>query len=232
MAQLNPESVERIVSFVREGQSDTVTISDAMALAELMARSFDGVFHAYGDSMQREFDGIAGAIAGMRHEIGRLQANDMTSVQIPTAGRELDAIVEATETATHSIMEAAEALMAADPDDGIDAFKDTVDQQCMTIFEACSFQDITGQRVSKVVETLKHIEDRIAHFRQSVGADDIDMPANADEVARQDRKRKLILHGPQLDGEGVGQSDVDALLSEGKEAGKGSSQNDIDALFK
>ena len=34
----------------------------------------------------------------------------------------------------------------------------------MVVFEACSFQDITGQRIAKVVETLQHIEERVSRF--------------------------------------------------------------------
>ena len=53
--------------------------------------------------------------------------------------------------------------MGADASDPA-AYKALVDEKMMIIFEACSFQDITGQRIAKVVETLQHIEQRVARF--------------------------------------------------------------------
>ena len=81
--------------------------------------------------------------------------------------------MQATETATNTIMECAEALMAADASDPA-AYKALVDEKMMVIFEACSFQDITGQRIAKVVETLQHIEQRVARFADVMQAKDID----------------------------------------------------------
>ena len=37
------------------------------------------------------------------------------------------------------------------------------------IYEACSFQDITGQRITKVVTTLKVIEEKVAHIISTFG---------------------------------------------------------------
>ena len=171
MAMLAIDSVERIVSFVRDGRTDKVLMSDALALAELMAASFDGIFKLLDESVHRDFSDIAAAIVKMRHEIARLKANEMTGVRIPDAGKELKAIVDATDAATHTIMESAEGLMAHDAGDGLESYKADVHKACMRIFEACAFQDITGQRVAKVVETLEMIEERVALFADRIGAD-------------------------------------------------------------
>ena len=109
----------------------------------------------------------------MRTEIGALQVNDLKNTRIPSAGEELGAIVKATEKATNTIMECAEALMGADASDPA-AYKALVDEKMMIIFEACSFQDITGQRIAKVVETLQHIEQRVARFADVMQAKDLD----------------------------------------------------------
>jgi chemotaxis protein CheZ len=226
MPQLAADSVDRIVDYLREDRPDRLTVGDVVALADLMARSFDGVFQSLDAAVWREFQGIAEAIAGMRREIGALSMRDLSQDRIPAAGRELEAIVEATETATNAIMESAEAIMAGGTGD---ENRDAVEGECLRIFEACAFQDITGQRVSKVVETLALIETRVARFAETVGhapaADET--PHDPEQDAREERKRRLILHGPQLKGEGVDQDAVDAMLSEDA----GSSQDDIDALF-
>ncbi len=96
-----------------------------------------------------------------------------------------------------------------------------VDERMMLIFEACSFQDITGQRVAKVIDTLKHIEMRVTRFADAINAADADGYLSEDERRREERKIKNILHGPQLDGEGVDQNDVDALFAKPEKKAKG-----------
>ncbi|MFY8154927.1 MAG: chemotaxis protein, partial [Hyphomicrobiales bacterium] len=60
---------------------------------------------------------IASYITTMKEEIGALQPNDLKARRIPDAGRELDLIVQSTADATNTIMECAEAIMAADATD-------------------------------------------------------------------------------------------------------------------
>lgn len=154
---------------------------------------------------------IAGYIESMRTEIGVLQVNDLKNTRIPSAGEEIGAIVAATETATDTIMTCAEAVMAADANDPA-AHKALVDEKTMVIFEACSFQDITGQRIAKVVETLQHIEERVSRFADVMQAKDIDGIFTDTERERAERKQKNLLNGPQLAGQGVDQSMVDEMF--------------------
>jgi chemotaxis protein CheZ len=109
-------------------------------------------------------------------------------------------------------MESAEAILDADTSDA-EAYQQLVNDKVMVIFEACSFQDITGQRISKVVETLEHIESRVSRFASAIGAEDTEQPSSEKEDKRKKRKKDLILNGPAMDGEGVSQDDIDALLN-------------------
>src|SRR5262245_570 len=161
----------------------------------------------------RELREIAGYIDSMRSEIGALQANEIKNSRIPAAGQELSAIVQATERATNTIMECAETLMAADASDPA-AYKALVDEKMLVIFESCSFQDITGQRIAKVVETLQHIEERVARFAHVMQAKDLNGLLSEDERERASRRERLLLHGPQLDGVGIAQKDVDSLIED------------------
>ena len=102
--------------------------------------------------------------------------------------------------------------MAADASDPA-AYKALVDQKMLVIFEACSFQDITGQRIAKVVETLQHIETRVARFADVMRAKDLEGFITDREKGREERKRKLMLNGPQLDGAGTSQQQVDEMFS-------------------
>jgi chemotaxis protein CheZ len=225
MPNSHRQPADKIMQYLRETQEGEPSFANAVMLAKIVAESMQGFFNTLDSAVYQELQSIADYIETMKQEIGNFQANDLRESRIPAAGMELDAVVQSTETATNTIMEAAEKLLAADHDN-LDDYRAFVTDQVMTIFEACSFQDITGQRVGKVVETLQMIENRVGRFAQAVKS--TDTPAatmTEDEKARDKRKAELILNGPQLDGKGVDQSKVDDLM-------KGVAQEDIDALFK
>jgi chemotaxis protein CheZ len=202
---------DRLVEFLRE-KRENVTFHDIISLAEVAAQSLQGFFKAMDTKLYGELREIAGYIESMRSEIGALQVNDLKNSRIPMAGHELGAIVQATESATNTIMECAETLMAANASDPA-AYKALVDEKMMMIFEACSFQDITGQRIAKVVETLQHIEERVGRFAEVVNAKDMAGFLTEQERERSERKEKLLLNGPQLAGAGVDQNDVDKMFA-------------------
>jgi chemotaxis protein CheZ len=121
---------------------------------------------------------------------------------------ELDAVVRDTERATESIMSEAETLMALEPTN-LTAYKADVDAAMMRIFEACSFQDLTGQRVTKVISTLRHIEDRVTKFADALGVKDSAQAESVEDA----RKRELLLNGPAANGPATSQDDIDALFA-------------------
>ena len=210
MAIADASHFDRLVDFLKQ-KRENVTFHDIIALAEVSAQSLQSFFQAMDAKVYGELREIAGYIETMRHEIGALQVNDLKNTRIPAAGEELGAIVQATETATNTIMECAEALMGANANDPA-AYKALVDEKMMVIFEACSFQDITGQRIAKVVETLQHIEERVSRFADVMQAKDIDGFLNESERERAERREKFLLHGPQNAGGGVDQAKVDEMF--------------------
>ena len=124
----------------------------------------------------------------------------------------MSVVVTTTEEATTKIMECAEEILYADISD-MKTYRELVNGKIMEIFEACSFQDLTGQRISKVIETLEHIETRVSQFASTIGADDSEGPVSEKEAKRKKRKKDLILNGPALEGQGVNQDEIDALLN-------------------
>jgi chemotaxis protein CheZ len=196
---------DRIATHLKRKLGADVSLADVVALAEITAQSLQSVFESMDSAVHRELRGIADYIKAMKAEIGGLHFNELKRTRIPAAGQELDAIVKATEAASNTIMECAEAVLAGDASDPA-SFKAMVAEKMLVIFEACSFQDITGQRIAKVVETLKHIEARVSRLTDGgfVGQD---------ERASVERKENLILHGPQLAGNGMDQREIDGLLA-------------------
>lgn len=223
MTTMNKDNVARVIDFLQENKNrqGEVSLNDVMHLAEVMSGSMYDFLSTVQPAVTEELTAIAKEITRMKEEISNLRANDMTGSKIPDAGRELDAIVEATEDATNTIMEAAEEIMGADTSD-TEAYQELVSNKMISIFEACTFQDITGQRISKVVETLRFIDERVASFIERLRIPE-DLDAAIEETDNDRRKRELILHGPQHKGEGVSQNDIDAMLNGG--------QADIDKLF-
>ena len=80
----------------------------------------------------------------------------------------------------------------------------------MNIYEACSFQDITGQRVSKVVKTFHTIEEKIDHLVSVLGIKAKRYIDEDDEHEGDDR----FINGPALPPEAISQEDIDKLLVE------------------
>lgn len=215
--------LDEVAGHIRDMKTDSLTLPDILNLAEIMVGSMQGFFGHVDTAIYKELTEISDFIDTTRTEIGRLQPGNLKDKHIPEAGLELEAIVQSTENATNTIMEQAELIMSADPDD-MAAYHDTVQGAVMEIFEACSFQDITGQRISKVVNTLVHIESKISSLADALGSA-LSEAIDEEETAEEKRKRELILNGPALEGQGIDQSDVDDILSDG------ASQDDIDALF-
>jgi len=179
--------------------------------------------------IRQELTDIADYIRALRREIGALQANDLRHKRIPAAGQELAAIVKATEEASNTIMECAEAAMAAAANaSDLAAYKAFVAERMTAVFEACAFQDLTGQRLAKVLDTLNHIEARISRFADATKAKDAGGHASDEEAAIAERKLRLLIHGPQHAETAAGQHEVDAII-EGE--AKTSTQDDIDRLF-
>jgi chemotaxis protein CheZ len=212
MPNASVQQLNHILSYLRQKRSEDVTFSDVAGLAEIAVQSLQSFFDRLDASVYRELRDIAAYIEAMKKEIAALQVNELKDNRIPAAGHELGAIVKQTEQATHDIMQCAEELMEADADDPA-AYKALVDTKMLVIFEACSFQDLTGQRIAKVVETLEHIESRVARFANAVRIDEAAGLLCEREAAEAERKRRLLLHGPQSEGKGIGQTDIDQLFA-------------------
>ncbi|TNE62261.1 MAG: hypothetical protein EP335_13260 [Alphaproteobacteria bacterium] len=213
-----PKQIQLLVDSLRKQNTANLSLTDVASVTEVLIGTMQVFFRSIDTSIYRECRSLSDYISNARKEIAALQPGDLESARIPRAGLELDAIVQQTEEATNTIMEAAEEIMALDPAD-MDKYVSTTQDAMMRIFEACSFQDITGQRISKVVETLSHIEQRVLELRNLLGVteDDIEeaKAAHKDEVQQTD---KALLSGPALEGEGIDQSEVDALMSGGAAA--------------
>lgn len=164
------------------------------------------------NELENELRKIADYIVTLRREIAVLQANEMHMQKIPAAGQELAAVVSSTEGATNEIMAIAENVLSADASDPA-AYKEFVDKEMMALFETCAFQDLTGQRISRVVKTLEHIERRVSRFAGYTRVEDQPGHVSETEAEEAARRQKLLLNGPSIADEGNTQPMIDRLLA-------------------
>ncbi len=188
--------------------------------------------------LKRELLGLFDHIQKIRQEIASIRRPGQSEDKFEQMSDELDAIVTHTESATETIMENVEAIsdVVAEvrqqvEDESIASALAKVDEHAGEIFTACSFQDITGQRITKVVRSLKFVEERVNSLINMWGRDALLTADVVDEAREGDA---ALLNGPQLAGEGVSQDDVDRLLNGADDVHSPSepaSQSDIDKLF-
>jgi chemotaxis protein CheZ len=153
-----------------------------------------------------EVESLGRTIASAKAEIAALRVDDINLSDIPFATDELDAIVAHTASATHAILETCETLDAvADQLDGEQAAK--LQDATTRIYEACGFQDITGQRITKVVNTLKIIEAKVSQLMATFGQ------STGEAVVAGVTGEAVLLNGPQLPTMAMDQSDIDKLLA-------------------
>jgi hypothetical protein len=163
--------------------------------------------------LRNELLEMAASIEHARREIAALRPKDQSNNRLDIATNELDAIVSTTERASIEILQSAERLMevagrlkrlGADAD-----LVSDIENEVTNIFTACSFQDLTGQRTSKVVNALRYVEQRINAMISIWSIEGVKAPAPAGPVDT--RPDAHLLGGPRDDG--VNQNDVDALMS-------------------
>ncbi|MCD8498067.1 MAG: protein phosphatase CheZ [Alphaproteobacteria bacterium] len=123
------------------------------------------------------------------------------------AGVELDAVVDMTENAANTILDAAGHITSIvgkkdnwATEESREQALDAINAHTEEIFMACSFQDITGQRIRKTLENIKTIEDRLGQALDKLGI----------QVDHTTSERI------QAENYATSQDDIDALFSESK----------------
>lgn len=189
------------------------TVALRAAVEEVMG-SLAGELSLTDLTLYRELEGLATFIKTARAEIASVRPDRIKLQDIPAATDELEAVVGATEVATGVILEAAEELEKMGDELG-GPIQERISDIVTRVFEACGFQDITGQRITKVVKTLQQIEDRLDSILSAFGDDfsklDSEAPPASDTVKKPTDQD--LLHGPQMPDEAKRQAEIDAILA-------------------
>jgi chemotaxis protein CheZ len=212
---LMASAIGRSAAASGEGESTPRQIADAQALLETYRAQIEQCA-----KLKVELDLIYDAINRTKREIAVLHGKSFEGNEMAKVTGELGAVVGGTEQATQRILEAVEAIDQAasalakvNSPDQQKLLSEEIQERVVSIFEACNFQDLTGQRISKVMATMKFIENHIMVMMEIWGGVDA-IRAHAPPIVDHREGDARLLNGPKLDGD-VGHA----------------SQNDIDALF-
>ncbi|MCJ9430346.1 protein phosphatase CheZ [Kordiimonas marina] len=199
-------------TMLRKDRGDSVAIDD---ITHVVGSLVKGTTHDEDlAQIASELRELLSYIGAAKSELVGMQPKSLSNRDIPDAHDQLEAIVKSTEDAAGTIMDSAET---------VEAIAESVDEElaaqlndvATNLFQASSFQDLTGQRITKVAGTLAHLEERLNALADAIG-DEYIRPAE-DDVARDAegivQDEHDLLHGPQLEGEGNSQAEIDAILA-------------------
>lgn len=192
---------------LRDTKGDDITIGD-----------IDGLFkHLRSDNRDEIYSGIeeiAEKINIIKVELSTPHAGQVSEEKLPDAHKQLEAIVAATEEATNIIMDSTERLQNHIDSLGLTAEENApVLDEITKVFEACSFQDITGQRTTKVIKTLIDIDTSIINLLEAIhGKVEIEVKAQEDSSSDGELTDEDLMQGPQLDT--PTQEEIDKLFAE------------------
>jgi chemotaxis protein CheZ len=195
--------------------SVTREVAEAHALLETYRAQIEQC-----EKLKVELDLIYDAINRTKREIAVLHGKSFNGEEMARVNGELGAVVGGTEEATQQILEAAESIdnaaSALGKVNSLDQQKilsEEIQERVVSIFEACNFQDLTGQHISKVMTTMKFIENHITVMMDIWGGVDA-IKAHAPPIVDDRAEDDKLLNGPKLDGDAghASQNDIDALF--------------------
>lgn len=168
--------------------------------------------------IQEELRKLAEFIVAARRELFSINAEkkdgDKKERNLTLASRELNEVIQHTEDATNKIMDESEfiqKLCAASSDKKV---AQEISKHTAEILVACSFQDITGQRIRKVLTTLEEIEIRVAKMVTLFGGNIPDGMVLSAITGRNQRPDEHLMEGPQLKDKAKSQAEIDKIFKE------------------
>ena len=196
--------------------ADTVAAESAATAATAAAANV-GQQDQKIDEIRTEIAEIAGRIQATKVEIAALRHPLANEDKFESATEELSEIVRQTETATDGIMNSAERieevvadLLTVTTDEYANSRLGDIADLITGIYEACNFQDLTGQRINKVIKVLNYIEERVDAMMATWDIREFQTMPLPEDITRKDED--LTLSGPMAEGQAISQEDIDAMF--------------------
>lgn len=171
------------------------------------------------DQLKQELGALFRYLQRVRQEIAAIDRPADQDHGFENMGDQMDAIVQATEAATNTIIEAMESTDETnrklregitDPDQVM--LLDQINTNVNKVFEACAFQDITGQRVNRVVRSITYVEERVNALIALFGEEQISEVEVVVPPGQKKSADEALVTGPHAEGIGLSQDDIDKLF--------------------
>ena len=170
------------------------------------------------DFLEENLEALFLYIKRVRREIASLNQSADGIDKFATMAQQLDGIVEATSDASDTIMsaieksgEAAEKHSISLTDSDQKALIETIIKSNNAVFEACAFQDLTGQRVAKIVKSVSYVETRVNALMEVWGKRELEKVERMSDGKLTDDQK--LLNGPQSKTEAISQDEIDQLFT-------------------
>ncbi|VAX03863.1 hypothetical protein MNBD_ALPHA03-89 [hydrothermal vent metagenome] len=209
--RLNTVSLEDRIESIREKLGDKVDVSDVTSIVGEVMGSLEGDFDLKEVHFQDELRELLGFIERAKADLSEIQPKHLSENEIPEASNQLGQVVDATEEAATKIMDSAEEISEL----AMTLEGEVADKLMIistNIFEASSFQDITGQRMSKVVTTLNFLEEKLSQLAVAIGDTDSHLSHEENDNSENLENDKNLLQGPQCKVTANDQDSIDALF--------------------
>lgn len=206
------ELVARLSSLQSHG--DARNREEITEVVTALLATMEGDLSGANIKLYSELEALSQYILSAKTEIAALRPDEIKDEHLPNATDELDAIVGATEVATNGILQAMETLEGL-TGEMTPEIAEKVTEAVTQVYELCNFQDITGQRITKVVKALKHIEQKVDDLVAAFG-DEISKFKELTPKSKAKPERTgdaALLNGPQMPDEASKQAEIDALLA-------------------
>ncbi len=155
--------------------------------------------------VQKEIRDILRLLRETKEEISRASNAAISKDKIFDANISLDEVIKETEEATNSIMDNVDSIFEVSANMPA-AIADRLNAAGIKIMEACNFQDLTGQRIRKVIKTLSYIDDKITMLARTFGIKEFEH----EEVSYE----QSLMNGPQHQNSIPTQDDIDKLFGD------------------
>ncbi len=214
-------TLQQEIQSANAARAKPLSPEDVAGIVRQVIGSLQGDVSAADLKFYTELEDLARYIRQAKQEIAAIKPEDISTDFIPNATDELDAVVGATEEATNSIMDVCDTISSV-ADTCSEDVKEKLISCTTRIYEACNFQDVTGQRITKVVEALKHIDTKIEALVKAMG-EKVNRKGGATTVepvlkhihATTATVKEENISGPSLPQDAISQDDIDKLLSGG-----------------
>lgn len=231
---LSGQEIGELIHFLRQKMTPSVDYED------------DLFFKNFTYEMTGQVKELALLLIDFKKDLKSRLDTDLTDIAtkyIPLATDQLEGIIETTEMAANKIMDNLETMQENDAkmknmlaflkngeltSSGgkkaisplIDDMDSRIDNNMSLIsdsFLQMSFQDLTGQRIKRIIDVVRQMEEKVKGMVLSFGFKLTEKEKNpdisSDELQRVVDEKVLELAGPQKKGEGLDQSGIDELLA-------------------